>query len=100
MIERRIDRQIEEHYRTSSSSLLLTGARQTGKTFAIRKFAKASGLKLVEINFLENPEATRFLRGLRTRKKYCFGFLHIPILFLIPEIPSFSLMRFRNSEIS
>ena len=49
MIERRIDRQIEEHYRTSSSSLLLTGARQTGKTFAVRKFAKASGLKLAAL---------------------------------------------------
>ena len=72
MIERRIDRQIEEHYRASSSSLLLTGARQTGKTFAIRKFAKASGLKLVEINFLENPEATMVFEGAKDAKEVLF----------------------------
>ena len=72
MIERRIDRQIEEHYRASSSSLLLTGARQTGKTFAIRKFAKASGLKLVEINFLENPEATTVFEGAKDAKEVLF----------------------------
>lgn len=59
-------------------TLLLTGARQTGKTFAIRKFAKASGLKLVEINFLENPEATTvFVRSRDTQIRQIICFSHI-----------------------
>ena len=63
MIKRRLDRQIEEHYKTSSASLLLTGARQTGKTFAVRKFARDSGLELVEINFYEDSQAITIFEG-------------------------------------
>lgn len=63
MIKRRLDRQIAEHYKTSSASLLLTGARQTGKTFAVRKFARDSGLELVEINFYEDSQAITIFEG-------------------------------------
>lgn len=57
MIARKLDRFIERHFQNSRAALLLTGARQTGKTFAIRKFASSSGLELLEINFLEDPRA-------------------------------------------
>lgn len=58
MIERELDKYIDNHYGTSKSALMLTGARQTGKTFAIRKYAETKGLDLIEINFLENADAT------------------------------------------
>ena len=59
MIRRKLDKYIVNHYDTSKSALLLTGARQTGKTFAIRKYAESAGYDLLEINFLESPAATR-----------------------------------------
>ena len=38
-------------------ALLVTGARQVGKTFAIRAIAKEVFEQVVEINFIEQPEA-------------------------------------------
>ena len=54
MISRKIDGIIANHFKTSKSALLLTGARQTGKTYAIRKYAETNKLNLIEINFLED----------------------------------------------
>ena len=39
MVNRKLDKEIENHYEMNKSALLLTGARQTGKTFAVRKYA-------------------------------------------------------------
>jgi len=39
MIDRNLDKFIENHYNSSKSALLLTGARQVGETLAIRKYA-------------------------------------------------------------
>ena len=36
MIHRKADEWIDNHYRTTKKALLLTGARQVGKTFLIR----------------------------------------------------------------
>lgn len=51
MIQRTLDVFIEQHFANNMSALLLKGARQTGKTFAIRKYAKEHNMNLVEINF-------------------------------------------------
>ncbi len=56
MLKRKIDRYIRDYYATSRNALLITGARQTGKTFSIREFGKTFK-SFVEINFVENPEA-------------------------------------------
>ena len=63
MINRKLDLFIENHYNTSKSSLLLKGARQTGKTYAIRKYAKTHGLNLIEINFYEDKSARTLFDG-------------------------------------
>lgn len=47
---------IEDFYASQKSALMLTGARQTGKTYAIRQFGKKFK-SFVEINFIEHPEA-------------------------------------------
>ena len=52
MLNRNIESIIEHHYSTTNKAMLLTGARQSGKTYAIRKYAKQAGLQLVEMNFL------------------------------------------------
>jgi predicted AAA+ superfamily ATPase len=43
--------------------LLLRGARQVGKTSSVRELARSSFTSLVEINFLETPEAGDFFKG-------------------------------------
>lgn len=57
MLARKIDHYIERHYKNNRSALLLHGARQVGKTWAIRKYARNQGLELVEINFYEDAAA-------------------------------------------
>ena len=68
MIKRKIDTVIEEHFRSSRKALFLTGARQSGKTYAIRKYAKNNGLNLVEVNFLLQPDSMALFKGTRDVK--------------------------------
>ena len=68
MISRKIDGIIANHFKTSKSALLLTGARQTGKTYAIRKYAETNKLNLIEINFLEDSSATMIFSGAKNAK--------------------------------
>lgn len=63
MISRKLDQMIENHYNNNSSALLLTGARQVGKTVAIRKYAQKTKMKLVEINFYEDELAHNIFVG-------------------------------------
>lgn len=44
-------------------ALLITGARQIGKTFSIREFGRASYKNYVEINFITEPEAAHIFDG-------------------------------------
>lgn len=53
---------LENFYKTQKTALLLTGARQTGKTYAIRELGK-SFESFVEINFIEQPEAIKLFNG-------------------------------------
>ena len=57
MINRKITKYLEEYYRKNKKALLLTGARQTGKSFSIRQFGMSHFDSFVEINFLDNPNA-------------------------------------------
>jgi len=63
MLNRHVDSIIERHYATTNKALLLSGARQVGKTYAIRRYAQQSGLDLVEMNFLLQPETKRIPEG-------------------------------------
>lgn len=65
MINRKIDSYIKEYYQTTHKALLITGARQIGKTFSIRKFGK-SYKSFVEINFVDFPEAVTIFKGAKS----------------------------------
>ena len=56
MLERKIDRYIRDYYESNRTALLITGARQIGKTFSIREFGKTFE-SFIEVNFVENPDA-------------------------------------------
>ena len=68
MINRKLDSFIEQHFSNSKSALLLTGARQTGKTYAIRKYASDKNLNLIEINFHQDPNATSIFKNVQSVK--------------------------------
>ena len=73
MIQRNISTYLENFYKTSKKALLLTGARQIGKTFAIREFGKKFK-SFVEINFVENQEFADAISTFLTRlggRKHC-----------------------------
>ena len=61
MLKRKIDEYISNYYRSSQNALLITGARQIGKTFSIRQFGKEFK-SFVEINFIENQDAKELFR--------------------------------------
>ena len=48
--------------------LVLRGARQVGKTWLVREFAKIAGVELVELNFERNPEYARYFKESEPRK--------------------------------
>ena len=65
MLKRKIDDYIRNYYETTRNALLVTGARQTGKTYSIRQFGK-SFKSFVEINFIEMPEAVELFKGAKS----------------------------------
>lgn len=57
MIKRKITSRLVNFYSNSRKALLLTGARQTGKSYSIRHFAQSNFKHYIEINFIEQPNA-------------------------------------------
>ena len=57
MINRKIENRIREFYKKDKKALLITGARQVGKTYIIREVGKADFESFIEINLLENRTA-------------------------------------------
>jgi hypothetical protein len=64
MLARKITLQLEEWRKLPSKKcLLIEGARQVGKTFAIRQFGKANYDNFIEINFELNPAFVDIFAG-------------------------------------
>ena len=91
MIKRKIDNKIESFYKNHNKALLLTGARQTGKTFAIRRFGAENFDSTVEINFVESRNAIGFLDGAVDAKEMI---LRISALAKTKMIPGKTLIFF------
>ncbi len=62
MLKRKIDDYIRNYYETNRNALLITGARQIGKTYSIRQFGKTFK-SFIEINFVETPDAAELFKG-------------------------------------
>lgn len=65
MLKRKIDTHVRSYYETNRNALLITGARQTGKTYSIREFGKTFK-SFIEINFIENPDAVAVFKGTKS----------------------------------
>ncbi|MDE6870787.1 MAG: ATP-binding protein [Bacteroidales bacterium] len=71
MLRRKIDNYICNYYETTRNALLITGARQIGKTYSIRQFGKTFK-SFVEINFVETPEAVELFNGAKSSSDILF----------------------------
>ena len=66
MLKRKIDTYLTNYYATNRNALLITGARQIGKTYSIREFGRTFK-SFIEINFLENPDASFLTKSKNVR---------------------------------
>lgn len=63
---RKVETQIKDWiHSTSKEALLLTGARQVGKTFLIRDLLKSNNCDYVEFNLIEQPELISLFESAR-----------------------------------
>lgn len=68
MIKRTAEKMINDWIANGKEACLLTGARQTGKTYLIRQCLRASGFPYLEINFVEQPELVELFSEAKTAK--------------------------------
>ncbi len=62
MLKRKVTEQLGEWAKSEpNKALLIVGARQIGKSFAIREFGKSNFNQFIEINLYENPRACKAL---------------------------------------
>ena len=90
MLKRKIDSYIREYYEINRTALLITGARQIGKTFSIREFGKTFK-SFIEINFVENPEAVEVFKGAKNSSEIL---LRLSALTSVPLIKGETLVFF------
>ncbi|MCQ2422577.1 MAG: AAA family ATPase [Lachnospiraceae bacterium] len=60
---RKAERVIKKWIENSNKALLVTGARQIGKTWLVRDEIGKSGFKIFEINFLDQPGMVNYLNA-------------------------------------
>lgn len=68
MLKRKDMTYLENWLRNSHKGLLVTGARQIGKTYLIREACRASDFNLVEFNLIEQPDLAAALSTATTAK--------------------------------
>ena len=64
MLRRKIYRQIEEFYKSRPrKALMITGARQVGKSYIVEEFCRARYESFIKMDFIENPDYIPVLSG-------------------------------------
>lgn len=69
MLFRSVLSEIDSFYRNNRQALLVSGARQVGKTYLIREWGKSTYKNFIELNFLENRDAKKAFRDARSAKE-------------------------------
>ena len=84
---------IKEWLKKSNKALLVTGARQIGKTWLIRDEIKKSEYTKFEINFIDHPEMVEYLNAEMSAEDFL-----VKLKMIMPENCKqlFFLMKFRN----
>ena len=69
MLKRKIFKYLADFFRNERKALLLTGARQVGKTFAIRNVGSECFDVVIGLNFIEKPEYVKIFEQPRNAKE-------------------------------
>lgn len=83
MIRRKADKLIRDFLLHDKRALLVTGARQVGKTFSIRQVGKECFENVVEVNFIEHPDAVALFSNATSAKELLLrlsAFTHKPLV--------------------
>ena len=91
MIIRKIEKRIRNFFQKDHKALLITGARQVGKTYIIREIGKADFESFIEFNFLENEAAQTLIANAKNSADIL---LRISALTNQPLIPGKTLIFF------
>ena len=92
MLERRIKQEIRDFLDSDrKEALMVTGARQVGKTYIIRECAKEIYKNIVEINFVENQQAVKLFENITGSKDIL---LRLSALTDVPMISGETLVFF------
>ena len=92
MLERRIKQEIRDFLDSDrKEALMVTGARQVGKTYIIRECAKEIYKNIVEINFVENQQEVKLFENIMGSKDIL---LRLSALTDVPMIPGETLVFF------
>ena len=67
MLYRKAETEINKWIKDMDCALLVTGARQVGKTYIIRECLKNSGYDVLEINLVKQPQYLNIFNSLLTR---------------------------------
>ena len=90
MLYRKVNHYIEEFYNTSKNALLLTGARQTGKTYSARLLGEKFN-NFLEINFIEHSHAVDIFKDVTSAEEIL---LRLTALSSSPLVPGETLIFF------
>ena len=97
MLKRKIDCVFEDFLSDSSKkALLVTGARQVGKTYSVRQFGNSHFDSFVEFNFIKNEESRTIFQNVSDEKDIL---LRISALSGKPLVPGKTLIFFDEVQV-
>jgi len=97
MLKRKIEIELERfHTDTSRRALLLTGARQVGKTYSVREFGRSHYESFVEFNFIRDKDAANIFRNISDERDIL---LRISALSKVRLIPGKTLIFFDEIQV-
>ena len=71
MFYRMIEKRLNKYYKNQSESILIvTGARQIGKSFIIRETAKKAFTNYIEINMQEDFDGEMYFKDVKTTRDF------------------------------
>ena len=98
MLNRKIYSEIERFYSEHKNmALMVTGARQVGKSFIIEEYAKSAFESYIRIDFIENPEYTELFNGSGNAEEQCSGYPLSLETSSFPAAPLYSSMKCRSA---
>ena len=98
MLRRKIETQLEA-WRSAPkrTALLVTGARQIGKTYIIRHFAQQHYDHIAELNFIENPDLVALFDRPRDAKNLL---MRLELAVNTPLVPGKTLIFLTRSSVA